>query len=123
VLGAGGFLVQAMPDAADDTLTAIERNLPLVASPSNLAMEGVSAAGIARFLLTGLSDVVFFEPESISFNCTCSRERVASMLASLGKEELGSMMNDGQAEVRCNFCNELYQFNECELRGILESRK
>jgi molecular chaperone Hsp33 len=38
------------------------------------------------------------------------------MLVNLGNDELDSMLKDGQAEVRCNFCNELYQFDEDALR-------
>jgi len=119
VTGAGGFLMQAMPDAPDDVLSAIEQNLPLVSSPSQLAMEGVTAAGIIRLLLAGLSGDTVYEPEPISFNCTCSRERVSAMLANLGRQELDSMIKEELAEVRCNFCNELYQFDENELRGML----
>ena len=118
VTGAAGFLVQAMPDATDDTLSAIEKNLPLVSSPSQLAMEGVTAAGLVRLLLAGLSGDTVYEPESISFQCTCSRERVSAMLNSLGAEELAAMRAERKAEVRCNFCNELYQFSENELQGI-----
>ena len=118
VAGAAGFLVQAMPDATDEVLNAIEQNLFLVSSPSQLALEGVTAAGIARLLLAGLSEETLYEPEPISFCCTCSRERVWDMLSSLGSEELTAMMAEGQGEVRCNFCNELYQFNENELCEI-----
>jgi molecular chaperone Hsp33 len=116
VSGAAGFLVQAMPDAADSVLSTIEQNLSLVSSPSQLAADGVTAAGIVRLLLTGLSGGTVYEPEPLSFQCTCSRERVAAMLVNLGNKELDSMIIDGRAEVRCNFCNELYQFDENELR-------
>ncbi|MHC1758483.1 MAG: Hsp33 family molecular chaperone HslO [Negativicutes bacterium] len=115
VTGAGGFLVQAMPDATDDMITNIEQNLSLVASPSHLAMEGVTAAGMVRLLLAGLTGETVYEPEPVAFQCTCNRERVANMLNSLGRDEMNAMMEEGQAEVRCNFCNELYQFTEKEL--------
>lgn len=118
VTGAGGFLVQAMPDATGDILSNIEQNLPLVSSPSHLAMEGVSAAGMVRLLLTGLSGGTVYEPEPISFKCTCSRERVAAMIKGLGENEISDMISEGKAEVRCNFCNELYQFSEPELIEI-----
>lgn len=118
VTGAAGFLVQAMPDVSDEVLTSIERNLPLVSSPSHLAMEGVTAAGITRLLLAGVPGETLYDPEPIFFNCNCSRERVSLMLRNLGNDEMESMMNEGRAEVRCNFCNELYQFDAEELRGI-----
>ena len=117
VSGAAGFLVQAMPDATEEILKTIEKNLPLVASPSHLALEGVTAAGIIRLLLTGLFGTVY-EQEPVLFCCTCNRERVSSVLRSLGDAEMASMIAEGQAEVRCNFCNEAYQFDEQDLRAM-----
>ena len=118
VTGAGGFLVQAMPDASDDMISNIEQNLSLVASPSHLAMEGVTAAGMVRLLLAGLTGETVYEPEPVVFQCTCNRERVAAMLNSLGTDEMNAMMAEGKAEIRCNFCNALYQFTERELCEI-----
>ena len=117
VTGAAGFLVQAMPDATEDVLKTIEQNLPIVASPSQLAEEGISAAGIIRLLLTGLFGTVY-DAEPVQFRCTCSKERVTSVLSSLGRDELDSMVAEGQSEVRCNFCNEAYQFEAEELKKI-----
>ena len=123
VVGAAGFLVQAMPDATEEVLSAIEKNLILVSSPSQLASEGVTAAGIIRLLLAGVTDDTVYEPEPVSFSCTCSRQRVATMLKSLGDAELAAMLEDGQAEVRCNFCNEVYRFDATELKQIEASKK
>ena len=88
-----------------------------MASPSQLAVEGISAAGIIRLLLTGLFGTVY-DAEPVQFGCTCSKERVTSVLAGLGRDELESMIAEGQSEVRCNFCNEAYQFEAEELKKI-----
>ena len=43
---------------------------------------------------------------------TCSRERVAGILRSLGAEEIRSIVAErGNVEVRCEFCNRAYQFD------------
>ena len=118
VAGAAGFLVQAMPDATEDVLGAIEKNLILVSSPSQLACEGVTASGMIRLLLAGIADDTVYDPEPVSFSCTCSRQRVTAMINSLGEAELAAMLQDGQAEVRCNFCNEFYRFDAAELKQI-----
>ncbi len=118
VSGAAGFLVQAMPDVTEEVLSAIELNLSLVASPSQLANEGLSAAEIVQLLLVGIESVTLFEPEPILFQCTCSREKVGSILTGLGQAELASMVEEGMAEIHCNFCNEAYQFDRCELEEL-----
>ncbi len=48
---------------------------------------------------------------SLSFGCSCSRERVSAMLQSLGEEEARAALVDGTAEVRCEFCGQKYQFD------------
>src|SRR3990167_8046967 len=46
------------------------------------------------------------------FACTCSRERVAGMLRSLGQEEVESIIAEqGQVEIGCDFCGEHYHFD------------
>ena len=46
------------------------------------------------------------------FACSCSRERVARMIQSLGKEEADSIVAErGQIEVACEFCGVQYPFD------------
>ena len=53
-----------------------------------------------------------FEQEPLSFSCTCSREKVADMLQSLGKEEVESILEErDEIEIGCEFCGRLYHFD------------
>ncbi|MCV5951603.1 Hsp33 family molecular chaperone HslO, partial [Escherichia coli] len=57
--------------------------------------------------------LVRFEPlrgdEGPRFACTCSRERVARMLVGLGREEVGSILQEqGRVEIGCDFCGQHY---------------
>ncbi|MGW8419203.1 Hsp33 family molecular chaperone HslO [Comamonas sp. HJ-2] len=46
------------------------------------------------------------------FACTCSRDRVAAMLTSLGEKEVDSIVAErGKIEVGCDFCGQQYQFD------------
>lgn len=46
------------------------------------------------------------------FVCTCSRDRVAAMLTSLGEDEVDSIVAErGKIEVGCDFCGQQYQFD------------
>lgn len=51
----------------------------------------------------------------LSFACSCSQQRVAAMLQSLGTEEAHAALADGQAEVRCEFCDQRYIFSAREI--------
>lgn len=55
----------------------------------------------------------------LAFACSCSRERVESMLVSLGEEEALAAAAGGEANVRCEFCGEQYRFSEEAVRGLL----
>jgi molecular chaperone Hsp33 len=68
-------------------------------------------------------DVRLFEPlageQGPRFACTCSRERVGSMLRSLGREEIESVIAEqGQVEVGCEFCGAQYRFDPVDAAQV-----
>lgn len=53
-----------------------------------------------------------YEPLRPRFACSCSRERVTSMLRSLGPVEVSEILQEqGQVEVGCEFCGVQYRFD------------
>jgi molecular chaperone Hsp33 len=56
-------------------------------------------------------DPAILAERPLRFACSCSQERVAAMLQSLGTEEAHAALADGQAEVRCEFCGQRYLFS------------
>jgi len=64
-------------------------------------------------------DVRLFEPSPVSFRCKCSRERVSGMLQSLGEAEIRDVLSEqGQVEVRCDFCNRAYTFDSVDVERL-----
>ena len=55
---------------------------------------------------------------ALSFACSCSRERVAAMLESLGPEEARASLADGEATIRCEFCGQTYRFGPADIDAI-----
>ncbi|QTR45014.1 Hsp33 family molecular chaperone HslO [Thiothrix litoralis] len=54
-------------------------------------------------------DVRLFDAKDISFHCGCSRERVETMLRSLGQAEAETILEEqGKIEIICEFCNANY---------------
>jgi molecular chaperone Hsp33 len=61
-------------------------------------------------------DVRRFEPLAPRFACTCSRERVRSMLRGLGREEVeGIVAERGEVEIGCDFCGLQYRFDAVDV--------
>nr|WP_298155496.1 Hsp33 family molecular chaperone HslO [uncultured Pseudoxanthomonas sp.] len=56
----------------------------------------------------------------VRFGCSCSRDRVASMLQSLGEEEATAALADGVAEVRCEFCGQQYRFDPAQIAELFD---
>nr|WP_092068007.1 Hsp33 family molecular chaperone HslO [Dendrosporobacter quercicolus]NSL46890.1 Hsp33 family molecular chaperone HslO [Dendrosporobacter quercicolus DSM 1736]SDL68332.1 molecular chaperone Hsp33 [Dendrosporobacter quercicolus] len=117
VLAAGGFLIQALPDAADDAIGLLEKNLAVLAPVSQMAADG--AAEMITQVFRGMP-VTFYEKKPLAFQCQCSVEKITKVLISLGAAELTEMIEEGQAEVVCHFCNEKYQFSRPKLQEILQ---
>lgn len=118
VAAAGGFFIQALPGAEEEVLVQVEDNLRQLPPVSQMVQDGQDAAGILKKVFAGLA-ITVYDPLNLQFHCHCSRERVESMLASLGANEIQEMAAEGQAEVCCHFCGEKYLFTANELTQIL----
>jgi molecular chaperone Hsp33 len=89
--------------------------------------------GEAELLATPVPDLLYrlFHEESpqiltqrpVRFGCSCSRERVESMLQSLGEEEATAALADGVAEVRCEFCGQEYRFSPPQIAELFSQPK
>lgn len=117
---AGGFIVQLMPFAEEETIQKLESNLSKIRSVTSLLEEGLSPEGIVELVLEGM-DFQLLETRAVEFSCGCSRERVEKALISIGREEIETMIADGETiEVKCHFCNKGYHFSIPQLQEILE---
>lgn len=57
--------------------------------------------------------------QPLVFDCSCSRERVAGMLRSLGRAENASVLAEqGSVDVTCEFCNRRYVFDEADIDEV-----
>lgn len=121
VSSAGGLLVQLLPGAGDEIAWRLEQNVRALPSFTQLARRWETPEAIARAALTGFQAEVLSEG-AVRFHCQCSQERVMAAIASLGEREIRSMLDeDGQAEVRCHFCNELYLVSGDQLAELLQA--
>ncbi len=119
---AGGFIVQMMPGASEETISAVEQGIAKVSSVTSLLSEGYTPETLIGLILEGLSPEIL-ETTPVSFTCNCSREKTEDMIASLPKEELQEMIDEGKdIEVVCHFCSTRYMFSPTELRKMLTEK-
>ena len=55
-----------------------------------------------------------FDAASVRHRCHCSRERITTVISQFSEEERRDMVQDGQIEVTCEFCNAQYRFDPAE---------
>ncbi|MFD3448327.1 Hsp33 family molecular chaperone HslO [Microbacteriaceae bacterium 4G12] len=120
IKAAGGFILQVMPGATEETISKIEKHLESIPPVSRLIEQGLSPEEILYEVL-GKENVKVLETMDVGFRCTCSRERIESVLVSLGQGELEEMREEEEeTEVHCHFCNETYTFTKDDLTGLIE---
>ncbi|MGY3749893.1 Hsp33 family molecular chaperone HslO [Vagococcus acidifermentans] len=119
VKAAGGFVIQVMPGATDDTLTDIENRLKELPAISALLDEGKSPEGILESLF-GADNIEILDTMPVQFKCDCSKERFAEALIAVGEKDLREMIEeDGGAEAVCHFCENKYYFTAEELEQLI----
>jgi molecular chaperone Hsp33 len=113
--GVGGKQVQMDDTAleaawkkADDAMSSIPR--------ATLLEDDVEQRLVNMF---GVDEVRVFSGHEVTFECRCSRERVANVLRSLGVEEVRSVIAEqGACTVTCEFCRKPYKFDAIDVEQL-----
>lgn len=118
VCAAGGFLVQLLPFAPEETIEKVEKAIASIPPVTRMLDAGATAEDICRRALEGF-EVDLLDEAPVEYQCNCSREKVLRALISLGEEELTSMAEEEETEVTCHFCDAAYHFSGDELRALI----
>ncbi len=119
VEAAGGYLVQALPDADEEVLERLERTVRDLPSPTELVRAGLTADDIADRLLEGIGSRgrQHSRPE---FHCACDADRIRRAVTLLGRAETRAIAeNRERLEVRCEFCATRYVLEPDEVGALL----
>lgn len=121
IQAAGGFIIQLLPGADDEIITAIEERLKVIDPISSMIENKMKPEQILEQVL-GVGNVKTLEEIPVHFQCQCSEERVANAIISLGSDEIQDMIDtDGHAEANCHFCNETYHFDKEHLEELMKA--
>lgn len=116
---AGGFIIEILPFAPEESVSVIEENIKKMASVTSLMKLGKTAEDIAMMALEGLDPNVLDDFE-VGYRCTCSREKVQTALISTGREELEDMARDPITTAQCHFCDKKYEFTSEEIKALIK---
>ena len=117
---AGGYLIQLLPGATEETITAVEEGIRRAGAVTAMLEAGMTPEDILG-QVCGALGVVFMETTEVGYKCYCSRERVTAALISLGRKELQEIADEGKTfPVECQFCDVVYEFTPEQIRDILK---
>ena len=117
VRAAGGFLVQLLPGADEQVVSALEANIAVMPPVSDI-VESEGAEGLVRYVLLGMEPEIL-ERHSVEYRCYCSRERVLAAISSIGQTALEEIAADTEpTRVSCQFCDAEYVFTPAEMAEL-----
>ena len=121
VRSSGGYIITPMPDAKEEEISKVEKAIFEAGAISKMLDNNLTLEEIAK-KVTGDKKVRKIDAsKQPPYKCECSKKRFSNGLMTLGKEQLKELITeDEKAEIKCQFCNKIYNFNKEELEEILE---
>ena len=115
---AGGYLLQLLPGAPEGLIDLLEYRVADVGSVTACLDKGMDMRQVAQELLYGM-DLKLMEEQPVGYECKCSRNKVASALVSLGRDELDRLIREEEKiDVTCQFCDKIYIFTRKDLETL-----
>lgn len=120
---AGGFIIQLMPGVSEEIISKLEFRINTIPYITELLSMGDTPESILNLIL-GDMDLKIIDKIPTEYFCGCSRERVEKALLAIGEKDLQQLLEeDKKAELSCHFCNKVYNFDENDLKRLLDEAK
>ena len=121
VQSAGGYMVQLLPEVDRGALMVMtERLQDFKSIDRELRDAAFTPEWLMDQLLYGM-EFTRLEESNVDFDCWCDELRLVSALATLSKDEIRSLIEDGEVlEITCDYCGEEYRIAPAQLQGLLD---
>lgn len=117
---AGGYLIQLLPGADETVAEKVEQAVLKAGVVTNLLNEDADPEKLLKKILSDFS-LEILEKNPIEYRCYCSRDRMERALVSIGRQEIQEILEEkGEAELRCQFCDNIQHFSRKDLESILK---
>lgn len=121
VSAAGGFIIQTLPPADDALITELEKNIAALPPVTSQLLSGKTPEEILGELFSAIEHKSSGKTD-LFYQCSCSKEKMASALMSLGRDEIEQVMAmEGGVQINCEFCRDSYTFEKEEIAVLLSA--
>ena len=127
---AGGYMIQLLPGAEDDFITALEEKIGAIRPMTELMAGGMDIKRIAKLLYEDMTDETYerlvepyeiLEEKEVKYSCNCSADKFYKGLITLGKDQLKDIFSkEKELEAECHFCGKRYKFTEEDFKDIIK---
>ena len=115
VKSAGAMIIELLPNHTEEDIRYLE-NLNLKPISSVLSEND----DLHLYINSLFDDVEILEEKNIVYHCDCSKERFMRNLLTLPKKDLMEIGKDDHIDIKCEFCDKEYHFNENDIKTILK---
>ncbi|ODP95888.1 MULTISPECIES: Hsp33 family molecular chaperone HslO [Salinivibrio] len=116
---AAGMMLQVLPDGKGDD-NDFDHLAKLTETVKNDELFGLDAKDVL-YRLYHQESVTVFDPQSVCFKCSCSRERSAQAIAAIERSEVDKMIAEmGTIRLHCDYCGSDYAFDSVDVAAIFE---
>ncbi len=122
IAASGGFLVQALPGAADDALERVEANILRLGPITSYLKEHPQGDELIGRILDGFHYKELFR-QKLYWQCTCSKQRFERILTTLTESDKATLLEDPQVEMTCHYCGNKYVLSHDELVALYNQKK
>ena len=120
VKAAGGYIIQLLPAAGEDTIELLEKSIENIPSVTQMISDGKTPLDMLKLALNKFNVEVLDEQE-VFYKCNCNKQKVEKALISLGKDELISLSKEQEeTEIKCHFCNKAYKFTNNDIKKLVK---
>jgi molecular chaperone Hsp33 len=115
---AAGILLQVLPTQRDDHAANVDHLVQLTSTIKDAELFGLDAQEIL-YRLYHDDKVRLFDPQAVSFKCTCSRARCEGALLQIEQAEAVEMVQElGKIDMNCDYCGAQYQFDPIDIEAL-----
>ncbi|MGH8442268.1 MAG: Hsp33 family molecular chaperone HslO [Nevskiaceae bacterium] len=116
-----GLLIQRLPAREGDGDEHWQHLQTLFGALSPAELAGTHTEGLVLKVFPD-EDIRVFRPKPVALVCRCSHASISTMLVSLGRKELESLVRErGEVEVTCEFCGKSYRYSAAEMQRLFDA--
>ncbi|MBJ7222978.1 MULTISPECIES: Hsp33 family molecular chaperone HslO [unclassified Brenneria] len=119
-MAAAGMLLQVLPaqNAGRDDFDHLAQLTATVKADELFTL----SANDVLYRLYHQEQVTVYEPQTVSFQCHCSRDRCADALMTLSDQDMADMLEqDGEIDMHCDYCGSHYRFSAEEIQALKQN--